>query len=64
MNTDTFGTDNIEFLNTKDISEFLNCSIPTARQIMNRPDFPLVKAGKNYRVLKSAFISYMSERRI
>lgn len=53
----------LEFYNTKDIANLLACSIPTARQIMNRADFPLIKAGKNYKVLKTAFEEWAKERR-
>ena len=51
------------FYSTKDVAKCLGCSIPTAREIMYRRDFPLIKAGKNLRVLKSAFEQWASTRR-
>lgn len=52
------------FYNTKEVAQMLGCSIPTAREIMYRKDFPLIKVGKNLKVEKSAFISWASERRV
>lgn len=54
----------IVFLGTKDIAQSPGCSIPTARGIMHRPDFPLIKVGKNLRVSKEAFMRRAGERRI
>ena len=51
------------FIGTKEVAELMGCSIPVARAIMNRKDFPLVKCGKNYRVMKSEFFRWASERR-
>ena len=31
----------------------------TARQTMSRQDFPLIKAGKNYRVSEKAFAEWL-----
>lgn len=55
---------NIKFLGTKEVANALKCSLPTARQIMRRPDFPLIRVGKNMRVLKQAFIEWAEKRRI
>ncbi len=52
------------FYNTKDVARCLGCSIPTAREIMMRYDFPLIKAGKNLKVYKEAFEKWASERRV
>lgn len=54
----------IKFLNTKEVAEALGCSLPTARKIMRRPDFPLIRAGKNMRVSQTAFIKWAETRRI
>lgn len=54
----------IKFLNTKEVAEALGCSLPTARKIMRRPDFPLIRAGKNMRVSQIAFIKWAETRRI
>ena len=40
----------IKFMNTKQVAQALGCSMPTARQIMMRADFPLIRVGKNYKV--------------
>jgi len=53
-----------EFYNKKEIAECLNCSIPTARQLFYRADFPALKIGKNFKVSKEAFEKWASERRV
>lgn len=53
----------IIFYNTKEVADVLNCSIPTARQLFHRPDFPALKIGKNFRVERSALEKWASERR-
>lgn len=52
------------FLDTKAVAEHLGCSLPTARQIMYRPDFPLIKVGKNLRVERSALREWAQKRRV
>lgn len=54
----------IKFLNAKEVATILGCSIPTARKIMKRADFPLIRCGKNMRVSKSAFLKWAESRRI
>ena len=54
----------IKFLGTKEIAEELGCSLPTARNIMMRADFPLVRVGKNFKVSEQAFIEWSSKRRV
>ena len=54
----------MQFIGAKEIAELMGCSIPIARQIMHRRDFPLVKCGKNLRVMKSEFVRWASERRV
>ena len=44
----------IKFLGTKEVAEALGCSLPTARNIMMRADFPLVRVGKNFKVSEQA----------
>lgn len=53
-----------QFIGTKEIASLMGCSMPVARQIMRRKDFPLVKCGKNLKVMKSEFIKWASEKRI
>lgn len=51
------------FYGTKDVARCLKCSIETARALMYRKDFPLIKVGKNLKVLKTAFEEWASVRR-
>ena len=55
---------NIKFLNTRDVATVLNCSVPTARHLMMRADFPLIKVGKNLKVEEQAFIEWANKRRV
>lgn len=41
--------------NTEDVANILKCSLPTARRIMQSKGFPLIRVGKNLKVLNSAF---------
>lgn len=52
------------FYGTKEVSEFLSCSVPTARQIMKRSDFPLIMVGKNMRVSKKALKEWAISRHV
>lgn len=56
--------DKVVFLGTKEVAESLGCSLPTARKIMHRPDFPLIRVGKNMMVSKQSFIKWAENRRI
>ena len=56
--------DGMQFIGTKEIAALMNCSIPVARQIMRRKDFPLVMCGKNLKVMKSEFIKWASQCRV
>ena len=56
--------ENIAFLDTKAVAKYLGCSLPTARQIMYRSDFPLIKVGKNLRVERSALKEWAQTRHI
>ena len=47
-----------------DVAKIIGCSIPTARKLFYRNDFPAIKVGKNLKVLKSEFIKWCSERRM
>ncbi|MEE0872090.1 MAG: helix-turn-helix domain-containing protein [Ruminococcus sp.] len=61
---DRITEEKIEFLDTKDVATALGCSLPAARNIMNRADFPLIRVGKNYKVSKDALIEWTKKRRI
>ncbi len=54
----------INFLNTKQVAEALGCSLPTARNIMMRADFPLIRVGKNFKVSEQAFLEWSKMRRV
>lgn len=54
----------VMFYGTKDIAKLLDCSIPTAREIMHRADFPLINAGRKMKVSKSAFEQWAMIRRV
>ena len=54
----------LKFLNTKDVAKALGCSLPTARRIMSRQDFPLIRVGKNMKVSNAAFLKWSEARRI
>ena len=56
-------TDLMQFIGTKEVAALMGCSIPVARQIMRRKDFPLIKCGKNLKVMKSKLIEWASVRR-
>ena len=54
----------MKFIGTKEVAALMGCSIPVARQIMRRKDFPLIKCGKNLKVMKSKLIEWASVRRV
>lgn len=54
----------LRFMNTKEVAEALGCSLPTARNLMMRADFPLVRVGKNFKVSEQAFIEWSKKRRV
>lgn len=56
--------DSVKFIGTKEVARILGCSLPTARNIMLRADFPLVRVGKNYKVSEQAFIEWSKQRRV
>ena len=52
------------FYSVKDVARMLSVSIPTAREIMYRADFPCIKINKLLRVSKSAFEQWAMEKRM
>ena len=54
----------MQFIGTKEVAALMGCSIPVARQIMRRKDFPLIKCGKNLKVMKAKLIEWASVRRV
>lgn len=47
--------DTFVFYGVKEVADKLHCSIPTARDIMNRKDFPSKKIANTMRVSRPAF---------
>lgn len=60
---DQITEEKIIFYGTKEVAEMLGCSLPTAREIMRRADFPLIMSGKNMRVSKPGLEKWSLERR-
>ena len=56
--------DEFVFLTPMDVAKIIGCSVPTARKLFYRDDFPAIKVGKNLKVLKLEFIKWCSERRM
>ena len=54
----------IKFIGTKEVAEALGFSLPTARNIMLRADFPLIRVGKNLKVELNAFLNWSQKRRV
>ena len=53
----------MQFIGTKEVAALMGCATPVSRQIMRRKDFPLIKCGKNLKVMKSKLIEWASVRR-
>jgi len=49
-------------LTASDISEILKVSKPTAYELMDKDDFPLIKIGRCKRVLRDEFFLWLSNR--
>lgn len=49
-------------LTAKDISHILKISKPTAYDVMNLTDFPLLKIGRCKRVLRCEFFNWLRNR--
>ena len=56
--------DELVFLTPMDVSKIIGCSVQAARELFYRDDFPTIKVGKNFKVMKSAFIDWCRERRV
>ena len=54
----------LKFYNTKEVAQMLYCSIPTAREIMRRDDFPLLIVGGKWLVLKTALEQWATQKRM
>jgi hypothetical protein len=58
----TTNEEEVVFLTPKDVSEMMNCSLVSARQLFHRKDFPSIRIGKNFKVMKSAFIKWCEQK--
>lgn len=56
--------DELVFLTPMDVSKIIGCSVQAARELFYREDFPTIKVGKNFKVMKSAFVDWCRERRV
>lgn len=51
------------FYDVKEVAKVLSCSIPTAREIMHRADFPSLKIANTMRVSKTALEQWAMQKR-
>lgn len=56
--------DTFIFYDVKEVAEKLKCSIPTAREIMNRKDFPSKKIANSLRVSRPAFEQWSMQKEL
>ena len=54
----------IVFLTPMDVAKIIGCSVQVARELFYREDFPTIKVGKNFKVMKSAFVDWCRSRRV
>lgn len=47
----------------KGVANYLECSVPVAREIMKRKDFPRLKVGTAHKVSKIALLAWSMVRR-
>lgn len=60
----THANTDLIYYDVKDVARQMRVSIPTARDIMNRLDFPLLKGNeKTWRVLREALAEWSMARR-
>ncbi len=62
--TELKADDELVFLTPMDVSKIIGCSVQAARELFYREDFPTIKVGKNFKVMKSAFIDWCRSRRV
>ncbi len=62
--TSTKTEEEIVFLTPMDVAKIIGCSTQAARELFYREDFPTIKVGKNFKVMKSAFIDWCRSRRV
>lgn len=52
----------VVFYGVKEVAEMLHCSIPTARDIMARKDFPSKKIANTLKVSKEALLAWSMQK--
>lgn len=52
----------IKFLNVKDVAHIMKISIPTARKLFEKRDFPTIRVGRRVLVSEEAFRQYIMQR--
>ena len=55
--------DEDRFINSKELSQLMGCSVEAAREIMHRKDFPMVRIGREMKVQRRALAEWASTRR-
>lgn len=50
------------FLSTKDVARIMGISIPTARKLFEKRDFPTIRVGRRLLVSEEAFKLYIMQR--
>lgn len=55
---------NVRLIGVKEVARILGCSPTIARNIMKRPDFPLVKVGRELKVNEDSFVEWTKRRRM
>ena len=51
-----------KFLSVKDVAHIMGISIPTARKLFDKRDFPAIRAGRRLIVSAEAFNQYILQR--
>ena len=54
----------LNFLTVRDVSRIMGISLPLARQIFDRPEFPKLQIGRRILVSEEAFRAWASQRRV
>ena len=54
--------EDLVFLTPMDVAKIIGCSVQAARELFYREDFPTIKVGKNFKVMKSAFVDWCRSR--
>ncbi len=55
-------SEDIKMLTSAEVAKILRCSIPTARGIMKRKDFPLIRTGRCMKVSYTALLKWIESR--